>query len=50
MHNQDIVIIGTGGMGREVLWLLNAHNMAETRNRFNILGFLTNIYSKRLRF
>lgn len=41
-HTQKVVIIGTGGMGREVLWLLKAHNQIGSRFHYDVLGFLTN--------
>jgi sugar O-acyltransferase (sialic acid O-acetyltransferase NeuD family) len=37
MENKKLVIIGAGGMGREVLFLLS-----ETNNRYDILGFIDN--------
>lgn len=35
---EDIVIVGAGGLGREVEWLINRINKQE--KKFNILGFL----------
>jgi sugar O-acyltransferase (sialic acid O-acetyltransferase NeuD family) len=37
MENKNLVIIGAGGMGREVLFLLS-----ETDNHYDILGFIDN--------
>ncbi|MGD0915980.1 MAG: acetyltransferase [Thermodesulfobacteriota bacterium] len=42
LHTQKVVIIGTGGMGREVLWMLKTHNQIDSRLRYDVLGFLTN--------
>ncbi|MCL2717327.1 MAG: acetyltransferase [Lachnospiraceae bacterium] len=38
MKQKDLVIIGAGGLGREVMWQLNEVN--QTTNTYNILGFI----------
>ncbi|AGA70604.1 sugar O-acyltransferase, sialic acid O-acetyltransferase NeuD family [Desulfitobacterium dichloroeliminans LMG P-21439] len=38
MNKKDIVILGTGGFAKEVLWLLEENNKIE--NEWNILGFV----------
>lgn len=40
---KDIVIIGTGGFAREVLFLLEQNN--KKQNEWNILGFIDNEYT-----
>jgi sugar O-acyltransferase (sialic acid O-acetyltransferase NeuD family) len=42
MKRRKVVIVGTGGMGREALWLVTSHNNAKPRQAYNVLGFLTN--------
>lgn len=36
------IVVGTGGMGRETLAILEAHNRSGAEPQFDILGFLTN--------
>ena len=38
---EQVVIYGTGGMGREVLDILLAHNAAGDAPAWDVLGFLT---------
>lgn len=40
--NKDIVIIGTGGFGREVLHLIESINNASIAPVYNVIGFLNN--------
>lgn len=42
---RDIVIIGAGGFGREICWLIEEINNNE--KKFNILGFIDDDYDKR---
>jgi sugar O-acyltransferase (sialic acid O-acetyltransferase NeuD family) len=41
---KDIVVIGTGGFGREVMWLLSKNN--KVKNEWNILGYIDNATEK----
>lgn len=38
MEKKDIVIIGAGGLGREILWLLEENN--KRREDWNVMGFI----------
>lgn len=40
--NKDIVIIGTGGFAKEVLWLIEENN--KLSNEWNIIGFIDKSY------
>ena len=40
MNGKDIVIIGSGGLAREVRWLIEESN--KTTNRWNVLGWISN--------
>lgn len=40
MDSREIFIVGAGGMGREVLWLLRAHNQAGRAPEYRVRGFL----------
>ncbi len=42
MNPIPAIIVGTGGMGRETLAILKAHNRIGAQPNFEILGFLTN--------
>lgn len=42
MNPVPAIVIGTGGMGRETLAILEAHNRSSAQPSFEILGFLTN--------
>jgi sugar O-acyltransferase (sialic acid O-acetyltransferase NeuD family) len=37
---KEIIIIGAGGFGRDVLWLLNRINAASENNEWDLLGFV----------
>lgn len=37
---RDIIIIGAGGFGREVQWLIERINTQEEGNKWNILGYI----------
>jgi sugar O-acyltransferase (sialic acid O-acetyltransferase NeuD family) len=43
MEEQRTIIIGSGGMGREVLWIMRAHNEAGCKPFYCIEGFVTSI-------
>jgi len=43
---KKVVIIGTGGLGREALWLLEAHNEAGMLPPYDVLGFLTSAWEE----
>ncbi len=41
---QDIIIIGAGGMGKDVLWTINDYN--KKFEKYNVIGFLDDNYTK----
>ena len=45
-RKRKIVIIGTGGKGRDVLGLLSAHNAAGRQPKYEVLGFLTSTWDE----
>lgn len=40
MMSVDVVVIGAGGFGRELLDVIEAHNRAENDDQFNVIGVL----------
>ena len=45
IHMQDIIIVGAGGFGREVAWIIERIN--QIKNSWNLLGFLDDAPSVR---